>query len=428
MSDPSDVVQRRTLDNGLTILTRELHHAPVTTFWVWYRVGSRNEQPGATGISHWVEHMMFKGTEKFPKGTIDREISRLGGAFNAMTWFDFTAYYATLPAAEIDIVMQIEADRMLHSAFDPAETEAERTVILSELHMYENYSSFRLSQELQAAAFHLHPYRNEVIGWESDLLTMTREELYRHYRTYYTPNNAIVVAVGDFETEQMVARIEALYGGLPAGPSVPPVRVTEPAQRGERRVTTTGVEPTPMLVYGYKAPAATDPDFWPLTVLDAVLGGAKGAAMFGSGGNSRTSRLYRRLVDGELAVSASSSLLATIDPYLYLVSVGALPTTDHDRLEQVLDEELARFHDEKLDESELARAKKQTRARFAMGMESMSSQGRWLGLASVIATPDWFDHYLDSVEAVTAEQVQAVAQRYLVPHQRTVGWYMPEGR
>lgn len=424
MNRQSTAIGRHTLDNGLTILTRELHHAPVTSFWVWYRVGSRNEIPGITGISHWVEHMMFKGTEKYPKGAMDREISRLGGTFNAMTWFDFTAYYATLPADKIDIPMQIEADRMINSAFDPEETESERTVILSELHMYQNSPSFRLSQEIDAAAFQLHPYHHETIGWESDLKTMTRDDLYNHYRTYYTPNNAIAIAVGDFQSHDMVTRITDLFGDIPAGPTVPPVRFVEPPQRGERRVSVYGAEPTPRLRYSYKAPAASSPDFWPLKILDAILDGGKG--MFGGGGNSRTSRLYRRLVDTELAVSAGSGLSATIDPYLYTIGVALLPTTDRAELEKVLDEEIERLRQEPLSDEEIARVKKQTRAHLAMGMESMSSQGRGLGRASIVSDTAWFESYLTSIEGVTAQQVQEVAQRYLQPTKRTVGWYLPE--
>lgn len=424
MSNQNGAVQRHTLDNGLTILTRELHHAPVTSFWVWYRVGSRNEIPGITGISHWVEHMMFKGTEKFPKGAIDREIARLGGSFNAMTSMDFTAYYATLPSDKIGIAMEIEADRMVNSTFDVEETEAERSVILSELHMYENYPSYRLGQELQAAAFQLHPYHHQTIGWESDLNTMTRDDLYHHYRTYYTPNNAIAIAVGDFKTDEMVAKIEALYGSIPAGSSVPPVRFTEPSQRGERRVSVYGVEPTPRLRYAYKAPAATNPDFWALRVLDTLLGGAKG--MFGGGGNSRTSRLYRRLVDGNLVVNVGTGLRTTIDPYLYSIGVAVLPSTDRADLEKVLNEEIDRLRIETIAEEELVRAKKQTRANIAMGMESMSSQGRGLGRASIAADLAWFDGYLASIEAVTAAQVKNVAAEYLVSTKRTVGWYLPE--
>ena len=203
---PSNI-HKSTLDNGLTVVLKEMHHAPVTTFFVWYRVGSRNEKPGYTGISHWVEHMMFKGTPQFPGGTLDRAVSREGGRWNAFTWLDFTAYYETMPADRIDLALRLEADRMVNTIMEPDITETERTVIISERHMYENYPTFLLSEELQAAAFRVHPYHHEVIGDEVDLTTMSREDLYQHYRRFYAPNNAIAVAVGDFDTGKMLARI-----------------------------------------------------------------------------------------------------------------------------------------------------------------------------------------------------------------------------
>lgn len=424
MSILSDAMHTTILPNGLTVLTRELHHAPVISFWVWYRVGSRNELPGLTGVSHWVEHMLFKGTERFPKGTVDRAIARVGGSFNAMTWLDFTAYYATLPADQIQIGLEIESDRMVNANFDPAETESERTVIIEERRMYENQPSFRLSQELQATAFQLHPYRHETIGWEHDLRQMTRDDLYGHYRGYYTPHNAIVVAVGDFESGQMVEQIESHFGSIGGDKPPTPVIPAEPTQWGERRVTVHGKEPTPRLTYAYRAPAVSHPDYWAMMVLDSLLTGAK-VGMFG-GGTQRTSRLYRRLVDGEVAISVGSGLLATIDPYLYTISVALLPTSDAITVEMMVDEEIARLQQEVVREEELHRLKKQVRAKWAMGMESMSAQGRWLGLSATIASVHWFTDYLTSLEAVTPEQVQAAAQTYLLPQKRTVGWYKPE--
>lgn len=412
------------LPNGLTILTRELHHAPVISFWVWYRVGSRNELPGLTGVSHWVEHMLFKGTERYPKGSVDRAIARVGGTFNAMTWLDFTAYYATLPANRIEIGLEIEADRMVNAAFDPAETEAERTVIIEERRMYENQPSFRLSQELQATAFQLHPYRHETIGWEFDLRQMTRDDLYAHYRSYYTPGNAIAVAVGDFETGRMVEQIESHFGTL-QGEMPPSLTIpTEPTQWGERRVTVHGKEPTPRLTFAYHAPAVSHPDYWAMMVLDSLLTGAK-VGMFG-GGTQRTSRLYRRLVDGELALSVGSGLLATIDPFLYTISVMLLPTTDPLLVESILEEEIVRLQTEWVEAETLQRLKKQVRAKWAMGLESMSAQGRWLGLSATIASIDWFTDYLTTLEAVTPDDIRTVAQTYLLPQKRTVGWYKPE--
>jgi zinc protease len=410
----------------LRILTKELHHAPVTSFWIWYRVGSRNEVPGITGVSHWVEHMMFKGTQQFPKGEIDRQVSRLGGIWNAFTWLDFTAYFATMPADRIDLSLRLEADRMINSRFEPQEVEAERTVILSELHMYENYPTFLLNREVIATAFHVRPYRHETIGWESDLKSMTRDDLYHHYRTYYVPNNAIAVAVGDFDTQQMVDRIAELYGGILPGPEIEPVAWEEPPQRGERRVEVHGPGSTPYLSVAYHAPAATDEDWWPLAVADTILGGAKSFNLFGGSPNNRSSRLYRALVDRGLAVSAGSSLLPTIDPYLYEINVTLIPTADRAEVERVVSDEVARLRDEPIQESELEKARKQTRAQFAFSSESVTSQGYWLGFSSTVADLSWFETFLDRIEAVTAADIQRVAQRYLQPFTRTVGWYLPD--
>src|SRR5436309_344272 len=185
-----------TLDNGLKVLIQESHAAPVATCWIWYRVGSRNEQPGTTGISHWVEHMLFKGTEKLPKGEVFRIAARLGGHNNAFTSEDFTVYYETLPAAQWEVALEIEADRMVNARFDADEVASERSVILSEREGLENSPSFLLAEEMSALTFRVHPYRWSVIGERCDLEVMTRDELYEHYRAHYAPDNAILVLVG----------------------------------------------------------------------------------------------------------------------------------------------------------------------------------------------------------------------------------------
>lgn len=425
MTEQNGVRETR-LDNGMRLLTKELHHAPVTSFWVWYRVGSRNEVPGVTGISHWVEHMMFKGTPTFPKGEIDRQVSRLGGAWNAFTYIDWTAYFATMPADKIDLSIQLEADRMVNSRFDPDEVAAERTVILSELHMRENHPTFLLNREVQATAFHIHPYRHQVIGWESDLETMSREDLYRHYRTFYAPTNAIAVAVGDFESEAMIGRLAEVYGSLPAGPALPDVPWREPEQRGERRVEVVGPGSAPYMTAAYHAPAATHPDFWALKVIETILSGPPSFGLSGGGGNSRSARLYRALVDRGLAAYAGCGLSETIDPYLFSFSLMAIPGQSRDEIERALFDEVARLRDEPVTEAELARAKKQTRAQFAFGIESVTNQGFWLGFASTVADLPWFNGFLERVEAVTVAEVQEAARRYLDPTRRTVGWYLPE--
>jgi zinc protease len=253
------VTNAHTLKNGMLVLTREVHAAPVATCWVWYRVGSRNERTGVTGISHWVEHMLFKGTPSMPKGAFDRAIARNGGTFNGFTWIDFTAYFETLPSDRIELGLQIESDRMVNSLFDEAEVQSERTVIISELEGHENYPEHWLGEAVIATAFAVHPYHHPVIGWKSDLRAITRDDLYNHYQTYYMPNNAVLVLVGDFETAAMLDMAERYFGDLPTGPTIPQVRGEEPPQQGERRVVVRRPGPAEYVEVAYHAPAASSP-------------------------------------------------------------------------------------------------------------------------------------------------------------------------
>ena len=419
-------VRTTTLSNGLTVLTQEVHNAPVASFWVFYRVGSRNEVPGKTGISHWVEHMLFKGTPQFPKGEIDRQIARNGGMLNGMTSTDYTTYFETLPADRFDLALRLEADRMVNSVFDPEEVEAERTVIISERQMNENQPPWLLYEEVRAAAFKVHPYHHQVIGWLTDLQTMTREDLWQHYQTYYTPNNAIAVAVGDFETERLLERIRELFEPIPRGPEVPEVRFQEPPQRGERRVQLRGEGETAYVQAAFHVPEAAHPDFYPLVVLDSILGGAKPMSLFGGAyPTNRTSRLYKALVETELASRVGTSVQPTIDPYLFFVSATVRTGRTCQEVEDALWAELRRVQEEPVTQEELERAIKQARAQFVYSRESVTSAAYWLGFSSIIADPTWLERLLDRLAAVTAEDVQRVAQTYLTETNRTVGWYVP---
>jgi zinc protease len=422
----SDSVQRTTLDNGLTILTREVHSAPITSFWIWYRVGSRNERPGMTGVSHWVEHMLFKGTPSHPQGDFDRMVQREGGTFNGMTWLDWTAYYETLPSDRIDLALRIEADRMVNSLFDADETERERTVIISEREGRENHPTFLLFEQVQALSFLSHPYHHRVIGWKEDLHTITRADLYRHYRNYYTPNNAVIVAVGDFETSEMVGNIAKRFGPIPKGGEPNPVRVKEPPARGERRIRMDGPAGATYLVISHRAPQANHPDFFHLAVLDAILDGAKGMPPFGNAGLGRSARLYRALVNTRLAVSVSSSISATIDPYLLTMWATVAPDSTPEAVEAALLTEIQRLQQESVGEDELRKAIKGARAQFTYGSETVTNQAMWLGFSEMVASSVWLAGFLDGLAAVTAEDVQTVAQTYLTPQNRVVGWYMSE--
>jgi zinc protease len=223
-------VQEHRLDNGLLVLTREVRRAPIVSFYVWYRVGSRNEVPGVTGVSHWAEHMVFKGTERFPKGTADKLVAQHGGVRNGFTWLDYTAYYQTLPSEHMRLGIEIEADRMANSRFDPDEVASERGVIISEREGNENHPGFYLTEDLTAAAFKAHPYGQPVVGYKSDLRAITREDLWNHYQTYYAPNNAVAVAVGDFDTQELLRVVQAEFGQIARRPDPPPLRIEEPEQ------------------------------------------------------------------------------------------------------------------------------------------------------------------------------------------------------
>ena len=417
-----------TLENGLKVLLKEIHTAPLISQWIWYRVGSRDEPTGQTGISHWVEHMQFKGTPQFPASVLDKAIAREGGQWNAFTFMDWTTYYETMPAAKIDLALRLEADRMVNSEFDPQEVESERTVIISEREGSENEPLFQLGESMQQAAFRVHPYHHEVIGDMADLLTITREQLYAHYRTYYQPNNAVLALAGDFETGEMLARIRELYAGIPAGPQPARLQRPGPEQPGEIRLAVEGPGETAFMEIAYRAPAGSDPDFFALAVLDSLLAGPSNLNMFGGGGiSNKTSRLYRAIVDGERAVSVHGGSSVTIDPFMYTFMLTGHPTNPLEDALATLDNELERLQNEPVSPAEVARAIKQARAMFAFGSENITNQAFWLGFAEMFADYSWFTSYLDRLSLVTPADVQRVAQRYFQKRSRVVGTYLPTG-
>jgi zinc protease len=424
----SSTITKMQLDNGLTVLLKEMHHAPVATFMIWYRVGSRNELPGHTGVSHWVEHMMFKGTPQFPGAAMERMISREGGFWNAFTWLDYTAYYETMPSDRIDLALQLESDRMVNTQMTLEEVESERTVILSERAMYENQPNFLLDEELTAAAFRVHPYHHEVIGDTADLRSMTRDTLYAHYRRHYTPTNAIAVVVGDFKTTDMLARIETLFGAIPSGDPTAPILRDEPDQPGERRVVVNGPGDTAYLTFAYRVPGAAHSDYPALSLLNAAFAGGSSLGMFAGGGSNRSSRLYKALVSTELAAGAYGGLTPTIDPFLYSISAVVRAGRSLDEVEAALEAEIARLAAEPITPGELAKALKRARAQFIMAGESISGQAQLIGAAEA-TTGDygWFESVLKRLNSVTLEDIERVRRRYLNPRNRTVGWYEPNG-
>ncbi len=421
-------ITKLALRNGLKVLLKEMHTSPIISQWIWYRVGSRDEVPGITGASHLVEHLMFKGTSQFPTGTVDRAISRDGGYLNAFTFLDWTSYFETVPADKIDLPLRLEADRMFNSLFDPNEVSSERTVVISERQGSENEPLFRLSEEVQSAAFRVHSYHHEIIGDLTDLYTVQREDLYRHYRTYYVPNNAVLTIAGDFDTQSMLERIRELYEPLPAGAQPTRLSRIEPPQTGERRVSVEGPGETVYLQVSYREPSADEADFFALNIVDSLLTGPTNLNMFGGGITNKTSRLYKALVEKELAVGVNGGVQATIDPYLYTLVITVHPKHTASDCIAAIEAEIKRLQDAPPTADELDRAMKQARAIFAYGSESISNLAYWMGFAEMFATVDWFTSYLERLAAVTPSDVQRAAQTYLRLQNRTLGVYLPNGQ
>ncbi len=420
-------IEAHRLENGLTVLLKESRHVPVTTFWIWYRVGSRNELPGITGIAHWAEHMLFKGSRAFPKGEIDTQIARNGGVMNGFTWLDFTTFFETLPADRIDLSLRIESDRMVHALFDPDEVDLERSVIISERQGAENEPAFLLSEEVVGAAFRVHPYHHDTIGDMCDLERITHQDLVSHYERFYGPNNAVAVAVGDFEAAEMLDRIGLRFGSIPARSVPHPFHRPEPPQRGERRVNLEGPGSTAYVQIAYRAPAAREPDFYPMVILSTLLTGASGMSLTSPAPPNRSSRLYRALVETGLAAAVSGSVSPMLDPHLYSILATVRAGRSLDEVEAALDDQVAQILQGPISAEELDTAIKQARAQFAYSSESVTSQGYWLGYSSMVADIDWFETFLDRLASVSVGDVHRVAHAYLLRRNRTVGWYVPQG-
>src|SRR3989449_878371 len=304
-------VRRTVLDNGLVVLTKEVHTSPIVTSMIWYRVGSRNEELGQTGKSHFLEHMLFKGTDRFKKGEIDLITLKNGGGNNAFTSHDFTAYYFNFASDRWEVALEIEADRMVSCAFEPDEFEAEKKVVIEELKTGLDSPWGLLHQEQEAAAYKMHPYRNPIVGWLQDVERATAAEQQAYYRKHYHPNNAILVITGDFQTDRVLESVARHFAGIPAGPAADPVTIVEPEQRGEKRVAVRWRSKIPRVAITYHAPAIAHPDSYALQVLGVIL--AEGKA----------SRLYQRMVEREQNVTfVTAEYGESKDPTLFHIRDG----------------------------------------------------------------------------------------------------------
>jgi zinc protease len=396
-----------TLSNGMKVLLVEVPKAPVATVQVWYKVGSRNEVMGRAGLSHMLEHMMFKGTAKYPKGSFSRIVRKNGGVDNAFTSQDFTAYFENLSADRVGLALELD-----HNEF-----RTEREVVKEERRLRtEDDPQGALVEALFAQAFFSHPYHWPVIGWFADLDAMSLEDLQRHYDTFYSPNNATLIVVGDIKADALLPTIKRLFEPIPKGPTPNRILPPEPEQRGERRFFLKREAQVPFVMIGFRVPNYASEDSYALDVLESILS------------HGKSSRLYQSLVydqKNSLAVGAEYSLIQT-DPSLFYFYSLVNPSARVEAVEEALQREILRLQNEPPSELELQRAKNQMEASRVFEQDSNFRYAMLLGqLESVGGGWRRLDQYVERIRAVTPKDVQRVAKQYLIQDNRTVGILVP---
>jgi zinc protease len=410
-------VETHTLPNGLKVVLKEEHKAPVISFQVWYNVGSRNEQVGRTGLSHMLEHMMFKGTKRRAVGDYARIVARNGGNENAFTSRDYTAYFMNWAPEHLPLSVDLEADRMTGLVVDPQQFKLEREVVEEERRMrIDDNPVMTTVEQMYATAYMAHPYGNPVIGWMTDIDQYTAHDAAAHYRRYYEPNNATVVVVGDFDPKEALAEIEKGFGVLPAGDPPPAVRSEEPPQAGERRIVVRKEAQLPFVFLGYHTPNWKSPDAYPLAVLAHILFEGK------------SSRIYQRLIyTDQIAVDGGGEYEpVSTDPQLFYFYATVAPGKTTGEVEKAIYEEVARLQQEPPDDRELQRAKNQVEAGYVLAQDSVFYQAMQIGEAETTgAGVQYVDTFPARIRAVTAEDVRRVAEKYLTTGNRTVALLEP---
>ena len=412
----ADKIVTRTLPNGLKVVVWPDKDIPNVAMYTWYRVGSRNESPGITGISHFFEHMMFNGTKTRPPGEFDRVMEANGGRNNAYTSADVTVYQNWFPSTTTSLIFDLESDRMRNLDFDPKKVESERGVVYSERRSSVDNDNFgTLIEQMQATAFVAHPYQIPTIGWPSDIEGWKVDDLRAYYQQYYAPNNAVMFIVGDVDPAAVFKLADQYVGSIPTQPAPLPVTTVEPPQLGERRVTIEREAQTPLVAMAWHAAAAPDRETRVMEVLLSILG------------DGESSRLYRRLVDQEqAAVDVGTSLDQGFDPGLAWVYAVVPPGGDVAKTERLVDEEIARLTRDGPTPAELTKARNQALAGFWRGLETISGKAQALGTYEVFHGD--YRKLFDApaaYESITAEDVRKTAAAMLRPGNRTVGHLVP---
>lgn len=412
----SEHVYEKLLDNGLKVIFLENHKAPVVTFQVWYRVGSRNEHWGKTGLSHMLEHMMFKGTKKVGPEEFSRIIQENGGNDNAFTSNDYTAYFENISSDRVQVPISLESDRMQNLVLREKDFGTERMVVMEERRLRtDDDPQAYLGEQLNAAAFQISPYHWPIIGWMEDIKRFTLEDVKAYYRTYYNPSNSFLVVVGDFKTDALLPEIEKYFGSIPKGTTPDQKRDKDGPQLGERKIFVKKEAQLPYLLMGYHVPNLTSPDSYVLEVIAEILSSGK------------SSRLYKELVhDKQLVLDADAdNSLLSHDPDLFAFSAEPLPGKDVTEIEKALDQEIERLKTEPVSAHELQKAKNQIEAAFIYGQDSLFYQAMLLARYEIDLSWRSIDDYLPSIRKVTQEDIMRVAKKYLIPDNRTVGILIP---
>ena len=411
-----DKVVEHKLANGLKVLLLREPRAPIITLQVWYRVGSRNEALGKTGISHLAEHLMFKGTAKYGPKYFSREVQKVGGTDNAFTSRNYTAYFETGPKDQLRHWLEMEADRMRGINVDEKTFETEKKVVIEERRMRTEDDPASFMQEAaMAATFEAHPYQWPIIGWLHDIESISLDDYRTYYHRYYLPNNCTLVVVGDIDPKEALTQIEATFGALPAGPEPPKVTAKEPKHYGPRRVEVHREAQFPSLLMNYHVPNWESPDAYPLELLARILS------------SGRSSRLYHHLVyQQKLALEAAASYdFDTTDPFIFSLAGQPMPGKTVAQLEAALETEIKRLQTDLVGDKELQKAKNQVAASFYMALDSIFYRGMLLGRTATVARWTLLKEFVPKIQQVTREQIREVAKKYLVADNRTVGVLVP---
>jgi zinc protease len=410
-------IQEHRLENGLKVLTLERHATPTVSIYVIYKVGSRNESPGHTGLSHMLEHMLFMSTENFGPHQMDRIITRNGGEQNGATGDDYTFYYQTMAADRLELAIAIEAERMQNAQLKEKEFLSEREVVKEERRMRVDNDPFgTLYENFTASVFILHPYRISTIGWMDDLNSMRRDDAYRHYKNHYTPNNSIVTLVGDFETENALQLVRKHFGKIPKGPDPTEMKIVEPKQNGERRVWVHKEGNYPIVLIGYHVPQIGHADFYVLDIIGNILS------------SGRSSRLYKTLVyEKQLALGASGYAPDHKDPTLFQVTVPVRPGKTVEEVETAVYEIIEDLKTNPVSDNELQKAKNQVISQFYFRQQSNSGLAETMSSYEAYGVGyDYINTYPDKMSQVAKEDIIRVAKEYFDKKNRTVAILVPE--